>query len=67
MVKKVESNFDIEIEELCKKIIAKIQYDIDKYDKNIKNVFVNYVKKSNNSDLKMGATSMNIFKQVNEE
>ena len=67
MVKKVESNFDVEIEELCKKILAKIQFDIDKYDKNIKNVFVNFVKKSGNSDLKMGAASMNIFKQVNEE
>jgi hypothetical protein len=33
----------------------------------LKNTFLNYVKKSKNSDMIIGATSMNLFKQVNEE
>lgn len=65
LVKKIESIFDLEIEEVCKNIMIKVQREINRYDKQLKNEFINHVKKSKNSDVLLGIGELNIFKQVN--
>lgn len=40
---------------------------MDKFDKGLKNIFINYAKKAKNSDMILGMGSFNLFKQINEE
>lgn len=65
IIKKIESNFDTEIEDVCKKIMGKVQVEIDKFDKGLKNVFISYAKKAKDSDMILG--SLNLFQQIKHE
>lgn len=47
--------------------MMKVQREINRYDKQLKNEFINHVKKSKNSDVLLGISELNIFKQVNEQ
>lgn len=40
---------------------------MDKFEKGLKNIFINFAKKSKNSDMILGMGSLNLFKQINEE
>ena len=62
IIKKIESNFDTEIEDVCKKIVGKVQVEVDKFDKGLKNIFISYVKKAKDSDMILG--SLNLFQQI---